>query len=318
VSAPAPAPCPLALRTADGAVLQALLLEPPGAVRGHVLVAGGLGIPQRFYASFAGWLAGRGHRVLTFDLRGVGASRAPEHRRSLRGLQADMLTWAREDFAAAVQALSERALGEPVAVVGHSLGTHHAAMTDAATQRRIGTVVAVAAGSGYWRDWATPSRRRAPLMLHLAAPLITPLLGYFPGRALRMVGDIPGPAMRQWTAWCRHPGFAWGAEPGRVLPSLAAARFRIEAFSFTDDEAMTETCTRKLLAAMPGAPSALHVVAPRDVGLRAIGHVGAFRRDAAKALWPLLERAASGGPDGPRAAAAGASGPAAGAPGPGR
>jgi len=93
----------------------------------------------------------------------MGASRRPEHRHSLRGLDADMLTWARQDFPAAVQALSDRAGGEPVVLIGHSLGAHHAAMTDAATQARIDTVVSVAAGSGYWRDWAAPSRRLAPL-----------------------------------------------------------------------------------------------------------------------------------------------------------
>jgi len=221
----------------------------------------------------------------------MGASRRPEHRHSLRGLDADMLTWARQDFSAAVQALSDRAGGEPVVLIGHSLGAHHAAMTDAATQERIDTVVSVAAGSGYWRDWAAPSRRLAPLMLHLAAPLLTPLLGYFPGKALRMVGDLPGPAMRHWTRWCRHPGFAWGAEPLQVLPSLQSAHFRIEAFSFTDDDAMTENCTRKLLEAMPHAKSRLHVIQPAAVGLPAIGHVGAFRREASQALWPLLERA---------------------------
>jgi predicted alpha/beta hydrolase len=276
----------------DGEALQGVFFEPAclpaGTSPGSVLVAGGLGIAQRYYAPFAAWMAERGYRVLTFDLRGVGASRRPEHRRSLRGLDADMLTWARQDFAAAVQTLADGAGGRRIALVGHSLGLHHAAMTDAATQARIGLAVSVAAGAGYWRDWAAPSRRRAPLMLHLAAPLLTPLLGYFPGRALRMVGDLPGPVMRQWTRWCRHPDFAWGAEPNRVRPSLQSAAFRIEAFSFTDDEAMTETCTRKLLAAMPQAPAVLHRVSPGDVGLPAIGHVGAFRREAA-AVWPLLE-----------------------------
>lgn len=282
---------PVVLRTADGTDLQGVVYAPQGSRRRAVLVAGGLCIPQRFYAPFATWLAQRGHLVLSFDLRGMGASRRPEHRHSLRGLDADMLTWARQDFPAAVQALSDRAGGEPVALIGHSLGAHHAAMTDAATQERIDTVVSVAAGSGYWRDWAAPSRRLAPLMLHLAAPLLTPLLGYFPGKALRMVGDLPGPAMRQWTRWCRHPGFAWGAEPQQVLPSLQSARFRIEAFSFTDDDAMTENCTRKLLEAMPHARSRLQVIQPADVGLPAIGHVGAFRREASQALWPLLEQA---------------------------
>ena len=282
---------PVELRTADGTPLQGVVYTPQGRRRRAVLVSGGLGIPQRFYAPFSTWLAERGHLVLTFDLRGMGASRRPEHRRSLRGLDADMLTWARQDFPAAVQALSDRAGGDSIALIGHSLGAHHAAMTDALTQARIDTVVSVAAGAGYWRDWAAPSRRLAPLMLHLAAPLLTPVLGYFPGKALRMVGDLPGPAMRQWTRWCRHPEFAWGAEPELVQPSLQSARFRIEAFSFTDDDAMTETCTRKLLGVLPHARSRLHVIEPGVLGLPAIGHVGAFRRQAEAALWPLIEEA---------------------------
>jgi len=284
---------PVVFRTTDGVDLRGTVYAPQGQHRRAVLVSGGLGIPQRFYAPFASWLAQRGHLVLTFDLRGMGASRRPEHRRSLRGLDADMLTWARQDFPAAVQALSDLAGGESIALIGHSLGAHHAAMTDAETQARIDTVVSVAAGSGYWRDWAAPSRRLAPLMLHLAAPLLTPMLGYFPGKALRMVGDLPGPAMRQWTRWCRHPGFAWGAEPDLIQPSLQSARFRIEAFSFTDDDAMTENCTRKLLAAMPNALSNLHVIEPQTLGLPAIGHVGAFRPQVSHALWPLLEQAMS-------------------------
>jgi predicted alpha/beta hydrolase len=280
----------LTFQAADGETLQAMLFEPVTATRAPVLLAGGLGIPQSFYASFAAWLAGGGHTVMSFDPRGMGASRRPEHRSSLRGLDADLLIWARLDFAAAVRTLCAHTGQARVALIGHSLGFHHAAMTDADTQARLSVVVSVAAGAGYWRDWATPSRRKAPLMLHLAGPLLTPLLGYFPGRRLRMVADLPAPAMRQWSRWCRHPGFAWGCDPQLVQPSLHSARFRIEAFSFTDDAAMTEHCTRKLLAALPNAPSSLHVLAPADVGLRGIGHVGAFRRDA-MALWPVFAQA---------------------------
>jgi predicted alpha/beta hydrolase len=282
---------PIEFLAEDGERLQGSLFEPASQPLGQVLVAGGLAIPQRFYAPFAAWLAARGQRVMTFDPRGMGRSRRPEHRASLRDLQADVLTWARQDFAAAVRWLADSAAGQPVTLVGHSLGMHHAAMTDAATQARIARAVSVAAGSGYWRDWAASSRRKAPLMLHLAAPLLTPLFGYFPGRRLRMVGDLPGPAMRQWSAWCRHPGFAWGAEPALVLPSLLSARFPIDAFGFTDDEAMTEDCTSKLLQAMPNAPSALRILSPGELGLTAIGHLGAFRPEAAAALWPVFEAA---------------------------
>lgn len=281
---------------ADGTPLAGTLFEPRGVPKSSVLVAGGLGIAQRFYAPFAGFLAAQGHRVLTFDLRGMGASRLPEHRHSLRGLQADMLTWARQDFAAAVDLLAAKSADGRVDLIGHSLGMHHAAMTVEPAQARIAVAVSVAAGSGYWRDWAPPSRRKAPLMLHLAAPLLTPLWGYFPGKRLRMVGDLPAQAMRQWSRWCRHPEFAWGAEPELVLPSLRSARYPIHAFSFTDDEAMTQRCTRQLLAAMPHAPSHLHIVSPRDLGLAAIGHVGAFRPTAAATLWPLIASHLSAGP----------------------
>ena len=282
---------PCILKASDGTTLQARLFEPVGPLRGPVLVSGGLGIAKRFYAPFATWLAARGYRVMTFDLRGVGLSRPPGPGRSLRGMDADMLTWAQQDFAAAVRALSDRCGGEPVALIGHSLGLHHAAMTDAATQACLRVAVSFAAGSGYWRDWAAPTRRKAPLMLHLAGPLLTPLLGYFPGRRLGMVGDLPGPAARQWMRWCRHPEFAWGAQPELVLESLRSARFLIQAFSFTDDDAMTEACTRKLLAAMPNAPAVVQVVSPAEVDMQAIGHVGAFRRSAEPLLWPRMELA---------------------------
>jgi predicted alpha/beta hydrolase len=283
---------PLLLTTEDQTPLQAVLYTAAASVHPPVLLAAALGVSQRFYARFASWLASRGHTVMTFDLRGIGASRQPQHKRSLKGLNADMLTWAGQDFAAAVAALVNAVDGEPtVRVLGHSLGAHHPIMTNARTQARIERLVSVAAGSGHWRDWARPSRRLAPLMLHLAIPLLTPVLGYFPGRALRMVGDLPGPAALQWARWCRHPDFAWGAEPEHVRPSLQAAAFDIHAFSFTDDDAMTETCTRQLLAATPACRTRLQVVAPGDVGLPVIGHMGAFRLDAAERLWPLLERA---------------------------
>lgn len=279
------------LRAADGERLGARVFEPTQPAAGQVLVAGALGVTQRFYAPFAAWLAARGYRVMTFDPRGMGASRRPEHRHSLRGLDADLLTWARLDFAAAVGHLCERGGGLPVGLVGHSLGVHHAAMTDAQTQARLAVVVSVAAGAGHWRDWAAPSRRRAPLLLHLAGPVLTPLFGYFPGRRLRLLADLPGPAMQQWSRWCRHPGFAWGAEPEQVRPALDAACFPLAAFSFTDDEAMTEACTRTLLQALPQVRSTLRVLSPGEVGLRAIGHLGAFRPEAAQGLWPLFEAA---------------------------
>ena len=278
-------PSPIAFEAADGTPLAGTLYVPEEPGAHAVLIAGALGVTQHRYAAFAAWLAARGHTVMSFDLRGMGASRQARHRNSLRGLDADMLTWARADFAAAVRFLVGAHGGRPITVIGHSLGLHHAGMTDVATQSLIAHAIGVGSGSGYWRDWAAPSRRNAPWLLYVAGPLLTLLFGYFPGKRLGMVGDLPAAAMRQWSRWCRHPQFAWGAEPALVCPSLEAARFAVTAFSFTDDEAMTESCTRQLLAALKHAPSQLVRVAPQDVGMDRIGHLGAFCATGSERLW---------------------------------
>ncbi|MEG2048871.1 MAG: hypothetical protein RR100_18630, partial [Comamonas sp.] len=39
-------------------------------VRGQVVVAAAIGVPQRFYTAFSQWLAAHGFAVTTFDYRG--------------------------------------------------------------------------------------------------------------------------------------------------------------------------------------------------------------------------------------------------------
>ena len=45
----------------------------------RVLIVSAMGVPQRFYADFAEWLASQGHAVMSFDYRGVGESRPAAH-----------------------------------------------------------------------------------------------------------------------------------------------------------------------------------------------------------------------------------------------
>ena len=273
--------------TADGTVLSARLFEGkanPAAL--PVLIGSALAVHQRYYAAFAQWLADQGRCVMSFDVRGLGGSLPPGS--SVRNVQGDMLTWAQQDFAAAVQTLCDHTGASQVNVIGHSLGSHHPAMCLPPTQALVAKLVSVAAGSGYWRSWSAPSRRLAPLLLHVAVPALTPLFGYFPGKRLGMVGDLPQGMINQWAGWCRHPDFAWGAQPELIRPLMQAARYPISAVSFSDDEAMSVTATEKYLAALPNAPSTLSLVTPEQMGVNRIGHLGAFRTDLQATLWPRL------------------------------
>jgi predicted alpha/beta hydrolase len=287
---PTSEPQTIELIASDGQVLVAKLYLPaqPSALsRYPILVAGALGIEQRYYAAFCTWLAERGHTVMSFDPRGIGASLPAGQ--SLRDVQASMLSWARVDFTATVEALCKQAGSEQVLLLGHSLGAQHPGMSLPSTQQRIRKLVSVASGSGYWRDWKASSRRAAPLMLYGAGPLLTPLFGYFPSKRLGMVGNLPRGVMMQFSRWCRHPEFAWGAEPQQVLPSLRSAAYPIHAISFSDDETMTETCTRQLFAAHPNAPCHIEVISPEQMNVKRIGHIGAFRPQMHQYLWPHLE-----------------------------
>jgi predicted alpha/beta hydrolase len=270
----------LALVAADGEPLAARDFAPDGSARGAVLIAPAMGVAQDFYAPLAGWLAERGFRALSFDYRGSGRSRT----RPLRGLDADVLTWARLDAGAALAALRARAGDVPLLWLGHSLGGQIVPFVPG--HEAIARIVAVAAGSGYWRQNAPALRRKVWLFWWGAAPLLTPLFGYFPGRRLGMVGDLPRGVIEQWRRWCMHPEYAAGAEPG-AREAYAAVRAPITAIGFADDEMLSRASIEALLAAYRGAATALRFVAPAEVGLARIGHFGFFRAER-RALWEAL------------------------------
>ena len=273
---------PLALDTSRGAQVAAKLFAAPGAPRAAVLVAGAMGVKQDFYADFAAWLAQQGFHALTFDYRGVGASRPEEMQHSLRGFDADLFDWA-DDVDAAIEHLTAAAPGVPLYVIGHSLGAQLPGMLR--HRDRIAGLVSVAAGSGYWRDNAPPLKRMVLYFWHVLVPLATWVSGYFPGARLKKVGDVPRGVILQWRRWCLNPRYHVGHEGEALRRQFAAARFPIVALSMTDDELMTERGTRVLIDCYENAPRELQRVAPADVSARRIGHFGFFRPQFEATLW---------------------------------
>ena len=172
-----------------------------------VLIAGAMGVKQDYYAEFAQWLAARGYAALSFDYRGMGESLPAG--RSLRGFRADLFDWAR-DIDAAIDALLARHPGAPLYVVGHSLGAQLPGLLR--HRDRIAGLVSVAAGSGYWRDNAPQLKRIVLYFWHVLVPLGVAIAGYFPGKRIGKVGDLPRGVVLQWRRWCMHPRYHVGAE----------------------------------------------------------------------------------------------------------
>ncbi len=233
-----------------------------------------MGVPQRFYAPVCAWLAEQGFAALTFDYRGMGRSRT----RPLRDERADVLTWAQQDAGAALTAIRQRVPGVPVTWIGHSLGGQIAPFVPGFSG--VDKVVLVASGTGYWRHNALPTRRRVWLLWWGVAPLLTPVFGYFPGRRLKMVGDLPRGVIEQWRRWCLHPDYVVGVEGAPARERFAAVTQPLTCLSFDDDEMMSRQNIEALYGFYSNAAREWRHLRPEQLGMRRVGHFGFFREEA--------------------------------------
>ena len=272
----------LNLDSNDGAALAARLYPSGAAIKGAVLIGGAMGVKQDYYAPFAAWLATQGFTVMSFDYRGMGDSRAPAHAKSLRGLDADLFSWAR-DYDTAIDALRERVPGVPLYLIGHSLGAQLPGLLR--NRAQIDGLLSVAAGSGYWRDNAPPLKRIVLYFWHVLVPVATALCGYFPGKRIGKVGDLPRGVILQWRRWCLDPRYHVGAEGTAVREQFEQVRFPVVALSIADDELMTERGTQVLVDCYANAPRRVERIAPADVKAQRIGHFGFFRDQFQSSLW---------------------------------
>jgi len=270
------------IEIAEGQAIVARFFRPEGEIRGAVLIVPAMGVVQTFYAPLAQWLARQGFFTFTFDFRGMGLAR-PRPQGSLRGFDVDLLGWARVDCAAMVDQVRREAPGQPLTWLGHSLGGQ--ILPFVPNREAVAKMITVASGSGYWRENSPHLRRFAWLLWYGVVPVSLALCGYFPGRRLRMIGDLPKDAMAQWRRWCLHPEYAIGVEGESARAGFAAVRTPIVSFSFTDDDFMSERNTASLHGAYVNAPRTMRRFAPADFGEDRIGHFGFFRPALERSLW---------------------------------
>lgn len=273
------------LQVGEDTLLAVRVYQPEAPPRASVVIGGAMGVRQAFYEPFARWLTQQGLRVWTFDYRGSGDSRPADASDSLRGFEADLFDWAR-DYEAVIDAAKAGGRDIPLYLLGHSLGAQLPGFLERPQQ--VDGLLSIAAGSGYWRENAPRLKRSILYFWFFVVPLATRLWGYFPGRRLRKVGDLPRGVILQWRRWCLNPRYSLGAEGEVAARSYGQVRFPVLALSFVDDELMTLEGTRSLLSFYAGAPRAVQRIAPADVQARRIGHFGLFREQFSHSLWPRV------------------------------
>ena len=172
--------------------------NPDGPV---VLINSGTAIPRRFYRHFAAYIAERGASlVITYDYRGIGDS-WPDAGRKFHYLMSD---WARLDFPAMLDWISNKHPGRPLHVIGHSFGGQVLGLSEKID--RIDKAITIAALSGHWRQMAAPERYRVFGMLYVAAPVLGRIYGYMPGK-FGLGEDMGFAAFSQWAKWCANENY---------------------------------------------------------------------------------------------------------------
>lgn len=276
------------MRAADGTLLGGFAWrhDQHDPSRSIVVVAPATSVRCRYYARFAAYLFAHGHDVLLFDYRGIGASRPP----SLRGFRADWLDWGEQDLEAALEHVAASFPGQPIQLVGHSIGGF--AIGLAPSNGKVARILTVGAQYAYWRDYAATQRQRMYLKWHVLMPAITRLFGYCPARRLGWMEDTPAGIVRDWSRM--RPRFEDSLGPDRRRGEARSLPRRfvhvtapILAIGLDDDPYGTPEALDRLLAYYQASPRCHWRIAPAEIGVDAIGHFAFFHDRFKERLWPL-------------------------------
>lgn len=260
--------CSLTIATEDGYSLAATLWTAPQS-RAVALIAPATGVPHGFYRRFARHLNAGGLDVLSFDYRGMSASRGP---RSMRDPGLTMWNWGTRDLVAAIAEAERLAAGRPLVYVGHSFGGQ--ALGLASNASRVERALFVGSQHGWMGHWPWHQRALLAFLWKLALPATTRLFGRFPSSLFGMGESLPREVALQWASWCsrrEHLG-AWEGHAGLRIPILS--------LSFEDDFFAPRAAAAALLREYASAE-----VEHRHLPAEGLGHFGFFRGGRVLALW---------------------------------
>lgn len=256
----------------DGYVLGANRFYAPGQAKGNLLVAGGTGVPQRFYRRFAEYAAQRGFNVLTIDYRGTGESRPA----TLKGFDMSYLDWPEKDLPSAIDLLSKEDL--PLYWVGHSFGGHAIGMLP--NHDQLTACFSFGSGAG-WAGWMPKGEAlKIRLFWNVIMPVIVAGKGYMAWSLLGMGDDLPRGVYRDWKRWCRYPHYYFDDPTMSYVHGRYAAVKTPCAFVTSRDDPWAPPRSRDaFVKGYTNAPLTLYDIEPA-ADKPAIGHMGYFRSEA--------------------------------------
>ena len=180
----------------------------------------------------------------------------------------------------------------PKHIVGHSAGGLLFGLMP--NFGKIKSVVAVGYSTGHLPQISMPYRLAAYAFLKVYVPVASKIFGYVPAKKLGLGEDLPSGVAAQWAAWCSSPGYV-GNALGKDIKTHHYDKLQMPmlVLNMTDDPIATPHNVTAMHGLFPKVPITEEWIAPGDYGLKAIGHIGFFRK-ANNSLWLRVSEWLSG------------------------
>lgn len=256
-------------------------LEFPGERSQMVLISPATGVKQRYYLKFAQYLQSEGYSTFTFDFGGIGTSK----QESLKTFDTSAFQWGANDLEAMIQHCRKKHPSKSLTVIGHSIGGQLIDLAPSACY--ISKVLLVASQSGYYGHWKGIEQLKMRLNWFLVFPVLTGLFGYFPGKKLGVMEDLPKSMATEWRTWCTSPNYLFDfISPEKLhFDKVTAPLYN---YSATDDNYAPKKAVDWLSNKYDQATTTRRHLQPKELRLSKIGHFGFFKDSMKTTFWQLI------------------------------
>ncbi len=268
------------IQCSDEFELGATLYEPID-LKAAIMICPATGIRQRFYNSFATYLAENGYGVICFDNRGIGNSKNG----SINDVNASLINWGRLDMTAVLEELKRKFPNTTYHLVGHSAGGQLVGLMDNAFE--LSSIFNFAASSGRIKNMPYPFRITATFFLNYFILISNFLFGKTNSQWVGMGEPLPKEVAAQWSRWCNGAGYCatgFGKEiDHHFYDELTIPSKWVYA---TDDGIANLKNVKDMARVFTKSKTEIVKLDPKELGLKEIGHMKFFSSKN-KQLWKM-------------------------------
>ncbi len=273
----------VSISTADDQQITSTYFKPVKPVGKTVVIAGGVGLPQRFFYKLATWLAAKGYDTYTFDYRGIALSKT----KPLANSHAGYFEWTNYDFIAVTHLINSTHPDNTNFLIGHSFGGNSIGLSEA--YKSYDKFLFVGSQFGYYRNFPLHMQFAILIGFGIVVGLLTPLFGYFPSKYVGLGEPLPKQVAYDWRTLLLSKKSVLGLAEKFKNNHYDKITQPMLLISIDDDNfAPKKTVDALAKYAFVNADIQRKHLKAKELGIKKLGHNNFFRSKYEQLLWPMV------------------------------